>query len=310
MSKNILVFENIVFEYLINKNVIEMNKCFQEFCDDAENFVGTENAFYNFAINYAKIDDYPSACKILEIALNKHPESMYLRALYLRIGVEAGKKEREQCKEILNQINEYPKQHWSKQMFTYVIEYFRLLIESGIDEETRKKYIFEKDKLIDEFCNHYPKNESSYLIKSDKYKRHSDLENEICLLIKSIENTEVCIWSAIRLSEIFYTQRKFQDAITLINKYCKYCAIMEEERNHEAYSYYLSAMCKSALLLDNSENVEDENIQKEKAKKIYKEFDIALKLKTGLPAYAKNNAIKQISMIEVLTDTTSGLNIE
>jgi len=312
MAKNILIFEKIASDLVVTQdinNLVKLEECAKEFLNE-QNVDGSEVAYFNFAINYAKVGDYPNACKIIEIAMKKFPESISLRALYLRVVTEIGDdtKAKELCNEILQHIHSLPKEYWSKQVFVYVIEYYRTLLKRETREDVREKYRTNIDMLLCDFRTHFPSLEDSYLIESEIYRK-SKPSKERTLLLSAIENSSTCIWSAIRLAELHYEQHEYKKALQYLSKHCMSVAYDDTNKSHEAYVYYLSAMCKSNQIL-KSRFCWSLKKRELRVKSIYKEFELALKPQMLLSFSAKQNAEKQICILEVLTGVKSGLAIQ
>ena len=230
---------------------------------------GDADDFHNFAVELARKDEYVLACKVVDCGLKLFPKNVDLLADYLQYGVNCNKIE--ECKKVYKTLIKIPKRRWTWRGFAFLVDYLQFLIDrSDSDKEIDAK---EKEmiEVASDFRSRFPYSEESYRVEASVY-HILDPEKETNILKKALDNVKVAPKCALRYADIMFERGFYEEAAEAIGRGIS-DATQTQSSVNEGYIYYLSALCKIAVIQKKNK---DFIITKEEAEDIYSDFNIAL----------------------------------
>ncbi len=247
----------------------------EDLCDLIDQFLaqdqqsGDADDFHNFAVELARKDEYILACKVLDCGLELFPKNVDLLADYLQYGVSCNKIE--ECKKVYKTLIKIPKRRWTWRGFAFLIDYLQFLIDrSDSDKEIDAKEE-EMIEIASDFRNRFPYSEESYRVEASVYHILAP-EKETDILKKALDNVKVAPKCALRYADIMFERGFYEEAAEAISRGIS-DATQTQSSVNEGYIYYLSALCKIAVIQKKNK---DFVITKEEAEDIYSDFNIAL----------------------------------
>ena len=255
--------------------------------DKQPELLGSENGFHNFAVNFSKRDDSEVACEIVERGLLLFPDSTDLLADYLQMGSECGKFDR--CEECYNKLMSIEYSTWTWRAYSFSIDYL-IVLSSGVGgikdlDELKNKAL----EIAKQYRIHMPNNEGSYCSEADIYSKFHQYDMKISALKNGIEKCDFSPKCSLRYADILIDEGNYDEAIKVIEKLLG--MISSQESVNMAYVYYISGICKYALMMRNKD------FSKEAVNSIYCDFLIAMDNGLGSDSY-RINASKCIKVIE------------
>lgn len=252
---------------------------------------GAETDYHNFVMNYLRCDAYDVACDILEKGLKQFPHSVDLMSDYLQSGINCNRIP--QCEQYFSNLIQIPKVLWTWRGFSFAIDYllFRSKSLRGEELDSAKASIL---LLDEEYASLFPTDEDPYLCKADILRAFNDYSGMKDALIYATEHILVCPKCCLRLADSLFDEGAYEEAASVIEK-CKYQSIQTQDSINHAYLYYLSGLCKTAMLLKSSSLQDKQYVQD-----IYHDFSIAQKAGLQRGAYLRILR-RQLDMLETLT---------
>ena len=251
---------------------------------------GDADDFHNFAVELARKDEYTLACKVLECGLNYYPKSVDLLSDYLQYGVNCNKVE--ECKRIYKTLIKIPRRRWTWRGFAFAVDYLQFLIErSDSDKEidSKEKEILE---IVADFRNCFPFSEESYRTEADVYKSLNMHKEELTVLKSALDNVLVAPKCSLRYADILFERGEYEEASKAIER-CISDATQTQSSINEGYSYYLSALCKIAIIQKKEIEMTEKDVDA-----IYSDFNIALdKFRTTRNSYSDVIRTKTITIV-------------
>lgn len=245
----------------------EIRSLITEFCDEEEVY-GTETEFHNLAVRLSRSNLEDLSCKILERGLQMH-KNVDLLADYLKYGLVCGYKE--QCREYYNVLKKIPKKIWTWRGFAFSIEYLQYKLDNEAPSEKEITHLVKEiEFLADEYVRKEPYSENSYLARARVYQTVKDNpDQELEILKECLAKIKVCPKAALRCADIYSDRGEYENALESVQR-----ALLDANRAqgsiNEGYGYYLSGLCKIAVLPKERDQVE-----RSKVEDIYMEFNLA-----------------------------------
>ena len=237
-------------------------------------FIGNADNYHNLAVVCAKQSDYDSACRFLDVGLEKYPYCVDLLADYLNYGVQCGRME--QCNDAYQKLIS-KKKDWNWRAYRFVIDYLMMLTSK--DCYNRDDEI---ESLIVDFQKRLPDDEDSYLVHAEFVSK----KGETTIHINDNEPTYVAILDYVtsekspvkrtpkcdlKLADYYYGV-DICKAIQLLDR-CKKNSIEVQPSVNRTYVYLLSALCRMTQYYDNINHGSKE--QEELVMEVYKNYHIA-----------------------------------
>lgn len=249
-----------------------------------DTFIGSPSDYHNLAVSFAQLQDTKIACEILELGLKSYPLSVDLLADFLYYGIESG--EQESCHRCFETLCSIPKGNWTWRAFDFAIEYqFSLL---NLSNNTEQVFAI-LENLIADFHKYMPHEERSYLAES-RLKRNTD--EEILILEKAIKELKACPKCALKYADLMCERGEYEKALDSITKCIN--SIQPQSGINEGYAYYLSAVCKTSLILKDCDY---EN--KSRIDSAYIDFKLAERENLGLPSTYLRSIKKYTDILHV-----------
>ncbi len=264
----------VILEYVYERDDEESRQDLYELIDKflaQESQNGGADSFHNFAVDLARRDEYVLACKILDCGLKYYPKNVDLLADYLQYGVSCNKLE--ECKQIYKTLIKIPRRRWTWRGFAFLVDYLQFLMDrSDSDKEIDAK---EKEMLsvVRDFRIQFPYSEESYRTEANVYHILNMADEETNVLKDALEKVRVAPKCALRYADLLFERGFYEDAASAIRRAIS-DATQTQTSVNEGYLYYLSALCKIAIM----QKTESEHISRspEDVKDIYSDFNIAL----------------------------------
>lgn len=258
---------------------------------------GDADDFHNFAVELARKDEYTLACQVLECGLNYFPKSVDLLSDYLQYGVNCNKVE--ECRKVFKTLLKIPRRRWTWRGFAFAVDYLQYLIERSDSEKEIDAKEQEILAIVADFRKYFPFSEESYRTEADVYKSLNMHDKELDILRSALKNILVAPKCALRCADILFERGEYEEASKAIDR-CISDATQTQSSVNEGYSYYLSALCKIAIVQKQRLDMTEQDVEE-----IYSDFNIALeKFKSAHNSYAdviktKTNTIINKTGIEV-----------
>ena len=258
---------------------------------------GSPDEFHNLSVNFSKKDDYITACRIIEMGLKNYPYSTDLLADYLQIGLYCNKEL--ECKEYYDTLFSIPKTKWTWRGFSFSIDYLRIITERLRDEQS---ILENKEKMLciaDEYAKYYPYEEDVYLSRSGIFSYFNEKEKEIDCLIAATNKGRKTPKCNLKLADFYFSQGDYKKALEYIERN-KIDGIDVQDRINVGYMYYLSGLCRTAILQMSKDFHNYEAVMQ-----IYQDFHIAEEIAMNYTLYAKN-----IERQTCVLGTLTGINYD
>ena len=264
-----------------------------------DNCIGTADSYHNVAVAYAREDAEDIACRILEKGLESFPQSVDLLADYIKYMIS--------CSDFSKALTRYeklisiPKSRWNWRAFTFSIDFlFARLERENTSKECSETIISAIGELVKEYQNNRPFDEQSFLAEADMQRYFNEREKEIETLEKAISKLKAAPKCLMRYADIQYEKGEYEKALQAINR-CKRDAVEPQLGVNYGYTFYLSALCKIAILFDEIRGLEEgvSNVQKEQVEGIYEDCKVASQILKSI-TYKKNIAML-VKVLEIKT---------
>ena len=211
---------------------------------------------------------------------------------YLQIGLFCNKVDK--CKKIFEILFDIPKIKWTWRGFSFSIDYLQIITEELADE----KEILEKKEMMlsiaDEYAKYYPYDEDVFLARSEIFNYFNDKKQEIECLQSAIDKGIRSPKCNLRLADFYFSKGEYKKALEYIERN-KVEGIDVQDRINVGYMYYLSGLCRTALLQLNKDFSNRREVMK-----IYQDFYIAEEISDKVTSYGKN-IDRQTYMLEIKT---------
>lgn len=271
--------EEIVKDALYNQDDECAYNAVREFLGN-DNCFGSPDEFHNLSVNFSRRDDYITACKILEKGLSKYPFSTDLLADYLQIGLFCNKVE--ECKNFFDILFSIPKMRWTWRGFSFSIDYLQIITDELVDENEILKNKEIMLNIADEYEKYYPYDEDVFLARSEIFNYFNDKEQEIKCLQLAVNKGIKSPKCNLRLADFYFSKGDYKKALEYIDRN-KVEGIDVQDRINVGYMYYLSGLCRTALLQLNRDFTNHNAVIM-----IYQDFYIADETSDNITSYAKN----------------------
>lgn len=258
---------------------------------------GDANDFHNFAVELARADEYRLACAVLDCGLTRFAKNVDLLADYLQFGAKCGLDE--ETRKIYKSLKKIPTKKYTWRGFSFQVEYIQYLIDQTDSEKQISAYENEIQKIIKDFKVKKPNSEEPYRLEADLYRSLNMEQEEAEILRQAFEKVAVCPKCALRYADLMLEIGNYDEACKAVER-GKKDATQPQASVSEGYLYYLSALCIIALVSKESREYKEEEV-----KKIYSDFNLALKEFKGNKSYI--SVIK--SKTNVLVSKT-GIKVE
>ena len=237
-------------------------------------FIGDSDDYHNLAVVCAKQDDYDTACRFLEVGLDKYPYCVDLLADYLNYGMQCDRLEK--CHDMYIKLV-LKKDDWNWRAYRFAIDY--LINLTDVDHVNRDGEIAD---LIKEFQNKLPDEEDSYLIQAEFLNKRCKSEDNgapafvsILAYVTSdkspVKRTPKC---DLKLADYYYNNGgDIERAIQLLER-CKKNSVEVQPKVNRSYVYLLLALCRMTQYYNNILSVNGEDIET-LAMEVYKNYHIA-----------------------------------
>lgn len=261
-----------------------------------EQHSGDADDFHNFAVELARNDEYSLACLVLECGLSLFPKNVDLISDYLQYGVNCNKTE--ECKKYYKTLIKIPRRRWTWRGFAFLVDYLKFLIERSDSEKEIDAKEQEMISIVSDFRNFFQYSEESYRVEADVYKNLNMQDKELETLETALKVINVAPKCALRCADILFERGRYEEASQAIKRVLS-DATQSQSSVNEGYIYYLSALCKIAVLQKNEKELDREHVED-----IYSDFNIALSKFKDTRSYAdviktKTNTLINKSGIEV-----------
>lgn len=238
---------------------------------------GDANDFHNFAVELARADEYRLACAVLDCGLTRFAKNVDLLADYLQFGVKCGLDE--ETRKVYKSLKKIPTRKYTWRGFSFQVEYIQYLIDQTDSEKQISAYENEIQEVIKDFKVKKPNSEEPYRSEADLYRSLNMEKEEADILKQAFENVAVCPKCALRYADLMLEIGNYDEACKAVER-GKKDATQPQASVSEGYLYYLSALCTIALVSKENREYKDEEV-----KKIYSDFNLALKEFKGSKSY-------------------------
>ena len=232
---------------------------------------GSAHDFHNFAVGLARRDEYLLACRVLECGLECYPKNVDLLADYLQYGVSCNKFD--ECKRIYKTLIKIPRRRWTWRGFAFLVDYLQFLIDrsdSDKDIDAREKEMLD---IVRDFKELFPYSEEPYRTEANVCQTLNMPDKEADVLKTALENVKVAPKCALRFADLLFDRGLYEEATSAIQRAIS-DATQTQTSVNEGYLYYLSALCKIAIM-QRSKSLQKSAIE-EAVKDVYSDFNIAL----------------------------------
>lgn len=255
---------------------------------------GDADDFHNFVVALARKDEYELACRVLERGLQVFPKNVDLLADYLQYGVSCGKSE--ECKKYAKVLQKIPKMRWTWRGFAFLVRY---ILHLAGESDSEKDILAKRTQMLEltgDFRKYYPYSEEAYRVEAEVFSELNEPENELAPLREAMNKLRVCPKCALRYADVQFERGDYPEAMTAIERAIR-DANQTQSSVSEGYLYYLSALCRIAML-------ESENAAREQVYGIYSDFNIALREISSSSSYmdvirSKTNALVTKTGVEI-----------
>lgn len=262
---------------------------------------GNPDDFHNYAVTFARINDYDAACDIIKSGLKKFPFNIDLIADFLEYAPENSDENRfAECEEYYEKLKNIEINTWTWRAFSFAIDY--LLAKSEQDINEIKKIICELNIISNKYLEIYSMDErayfSAYIIDQrfkNKYETKDTLEKAISLPIRAAH-------CALKLAELFFEKKEYDKSLLCLNRALndgidQYGGINMVNIYLLRFSIKVSMLMNSFALSNNTRGLINDDIQ-EKIKDAYKDYQVANGL--GID-FTKKKSFKQYKKLLELT---------
>lgn len=266
------------------------------------NIFGSAAEYHNLAAEYARIDDYYSAYRIVEKGIiQQYKYDIDLLADAIRYGSYCNKYS--DCEQYKDALKARPRGAWNWRAFTFLVDYLNEKVGTAevenimpiLDEALEitheyqrvlkaeeKAYIAECEvRLLRERYIRESENPGSSNLADDEYKAAKDaLRKAIFGLDNSSNGSIVAIQCALKYADMLFEVRKYQEVIDVCVRALGYVETQPTAR--VAYFKYISALSKDALVRQDNAFADRKRVED-----VLNDFLVAYQV-INEPTYEKN----------------------
>ena len=264
---------------------------------------GDADDFHNYAVTFARINDYDAACLVLKYGLKRFPYNVDLLADFLIYAPDSSSENRyEECDCFYAILKKIDKRLWTWRGFDFSIQY--LVGKLELDYNKTDDILNEVNILVNEYLEYYPLDEKSYLMAymiKRKYSKCSDVVNPERYLEEAVGSSIKSPRCALKLAEKMFDKKEFDKALELLNN-----TIYDSLENSNGVSlsnaYLLRYTIKISSLINKLDMYKKIDVNEELVsyiKNAYLDYRIAKEL-DGNSSKIKS-AYQYIKIIEVAT---------
>ena len=233
-----------------------------------ETIPGHADDWHNLAVEIARSHYFDLACDILESGLNRFPNNPDLLGDYLQYGISCGRIEK--CEQFYDWLDRMPRVKYTWRSFHFSAKWLTYLWEQNNDTDTLNMLTHRLLDVTQDYRRYFPNSEESYLCEADIYKLSKDFKKEMKALKMPLTRSMPAPKCALRLADYYFEAGDYIKAMEMIDRSLRDANQVQQAVN-EAYLYYLSGLCKIALLTPESDDSAVESI--------YTDFEYSLQLK-------------------------------
>ena len=251
---------------------IEARQKLHEIIENLQNqdrTIGDADDIHNYAMELVRRDEYDLACKVLEVGRRAFPHNVDLIADFIKYGINCQRIE--EVKNLQKTLLKIPKKHWTWRGFSFYVDYIQYLSEQTCSKKTMEKLEQEMIDTIKDFKKYFPYSEEPYITEAEMYKRSCEPDLEENILKIALDTVKVAPKCSLRYADILFDRGRYKEAQPVINRAKKDSTTIQVSVS-DGYIYYLSALCKIALVSE-----EEREYTKDEVEEIYNDFNLALK---------------------------------
>jgi len=267
------------------------------------NIFGSAAEYHNLAAEYARIDDYYNAYKIVEKGITQqYKYDIDLLADAIHYGSYCNKYS--ECEHYKSELKARPRGAWNWRSFTFLIEYLNEKAETA-EVEDIMPILDEALEISQEYQRVLKTEEKAYIaecevrllreryIRESQNVNSSDLADDEHRLAKEalekaifgfddskLDKSIVAVQCALKYSDMLFEERKYQEVINVCAQALEYVETQPSAR--VAYFKYISALSKDALVRQDNAFADHKRVED-----ILNEFSVAYQV-INEPTYEKN----------------------
>lgn len=211
---------------------------------------GTPDHYHNYAVTFARNNDFDIACDILLCGMKRYSKNIDLLADYLEYAVRSSNDEHYiKCEEVFNLLLSRRPVFWNWRAYDFSIDFLLDKIDRGLGDPLQIKQ--QCIELAKEFQSHIPTNELGYIAEANIYKMFGEEKRMFTTLKKALGKTNLhAVQAAVTLAEMYIKRNEPVEAQKCINRiFSDFSDI--NLRIAPSHIYTLSVICKSSLLLSS-----------------------------------------------------------
>lgn len=243
---------------------VTLRKIYQYISSD-NTIWGNADDYHNLATEYAKIDDYLPAYKIVEHGLQQYPFNIDLLADGVYYGSNC--QEYDNCEKFIKILADRPSGTWNWRAFTFTINYYKNKPD-WTEDSTIILDSYHAALAYAKICQQVlPKEEKGYLAESeihlllenyyrgnDKEKKSSQADEEheaaLSILLSAIKQETFCaVQCCLKYADLLFEERQYENVISICDQALQYGEAQPSARL--GYFVYLSAQSKDVLIHKN-----------------------------------------------------------
>lgn len=261
---------------------------------------GNSSDFHNYAVTFARINDYDAACDIIRSGLKRFPYNIDLLADFLEYApMSSDENCYQECESYFQTIKNIDLCSWTWRGFNFTIDYLLSKIDQNINEKaTIKKDL---DVISKKYIELFPMDERAYYSLYLIEQKFGSINNKVCLM-NAVEHPIRAAHCALRLAEIFFDEKDYSQSLTYLNR-----AINDSiDRNGSlklVNIYLLRFIIKVSVFMNRQElvdntlsNTKDDDLEKE-IRDIYCDYRIAKSL--GIEPSKKDSFNQYVKLLEL-----------
>lgn len=271
------------------------------------NIFGSAAEYHNLAAEYARIDDYYNAYRIVEKGITQqYKYNIDLLADAIHYGSYCNKYS--DCEKYKKELKARPRGAWNWRAFTFLIDYLNEKVETA-EVQDIMPMLDEALEISQEYQRVLATEEKAYIAECEvrllreRYIRESqnpdssdfaDNERRLAkeVLRKAIfgldaagsNKSMVAVQCALKYADMLFEERKYQEVINVCVQALEYVETQPSAR--VAYFKYISALSKDALVRQDNAFADYKRIED-----VLNEFSVAYQV-IDEPTYEKNIKIR------------------
>lgn len=261
------------------------------FIDATITIIGTADDYHNIAVDFARNNDYLSACIILERGLEKNQYNIDLLSDLLRYRLSAG--EFDKCELLYDTLRSIGELRWNWRAFSFSLDFLAKKVEHTEPGQDGLEIIKEALRLADDFIARFP-GDRAFFDKAELLRAFGSTvdQQEETILREGINCLQVSPRCSLRLADILFDRGKYTDALRALKR-CFINKFVPQPDINSDYAFLVMAFSKISLLFKNGQKanyMEDED----KINDAYKDIHTAMAGLSGIFAQSAHNAVKAI----------------